>query len=204
MDTTVRADASSGAPRPVGDLVAADGEGLQVLVVPGIATWPGRLNGWRRTLATELPGAQVQVLDGAVYWPWSRRTHRSVSAAGARALEQGRPTWILAHSFGGLLARAMLLYAPGHRVRLLTTLASPHRLRLPGLGSVVPDPARGAPTPVRALSYGGYLDPLVAFMLTPLPGGVHANLWCDHVGFLYRRSVRERVVADARAALAEN
>lgn len=192
-----RSDAAQAADAPL----ALPGTGLLVLFVPGIATWPGRLGGWRRTLAEQLPGAQVAMLDEAVYWPWSHDTHRQIIGAGCQWLAQGRPTWLLAHSFGGLLARAMLSAMHEHQVRLMTTLASPHRLGFRSFGPHVPRPGAAFGVPVRALSYGGYLDALVSFPLTPLHGAAHTNLWCDHVGFLYRRKVRERVLADARAEL---
>lgn len=175
---------------------------LVIVFIPGIATWPNRLRGWREDLARVFPAAQVHILDERMYWPWSNACHADLVGQCRALLDQARPTWVLAHSFGGLIACALLAGAsvPGN-VRLVTTMASPHRYRVPGIGKRARMLVAGGTVPVPMYSYGGYFDLTVPFWCTTLPGSVHANLRCGHLGFLYRSRVRARILQDARAVL---
>lgn len=174
---------------------------LTVLLLPGVVTRPARLRGWMRTLREAFPGARVWSPRESFYWPWGPNGQLRVLDAAVRALREAGPAWLLAHSFGGLLARAALARVPGHQARLLTTMASPHRYPLFGIDGrgralgVVDSPG------VPALSYGGYFDVTVPYPCTPLAGARHRNLPCGHLGFLYTDWVRRQVIADARALL---
>lgn len=174
---------------------------LTVLLLPGVVTRPGRLRGWVRTLRQAFPHARVWVPRQSFYWPWGPNGQLRVLDAAEQALRVAGPTWLLAHSFGGLIARALLARVPARQVCLLTTMASPHRYRLFGIdrrGLALG--ALRAPV-VPALSYGGYFDFTVPYPCTPLAGARHRNLPCGHLGFLYAGWVRAQVVADARALL---
>lgn len=178
-----------------------DGQGLTVLLLPGVVTRAARLRGWFHALREDLPGARVWLERQCFYWPWGASGQKRLLAAVEAALREAGPCWLLAHSFGGLLARAALARVPGHQARLLTTMASPHRYPLFGIDGrgralgVAPDPG------VPALSYGGYFDLTVPYPCTPLAGARHRNLPCGHLGFLYTGWVRAQVIADARALL---
>lgn len=176
---------------------------LTVLLLPGVVTRPARLRGWVHTLEQGLPGAQIRLPPRCWYWPWGARAQTAMVRwlCGALAETTG-PIWLLAHSFGGLIARAALARGPHAQVHLLTTMASPHAYPWFGIaGRSRALGTAGAPE-VPALSYGGWFDWTVPCIWTALPGAQHANLPCGHLAFLYAPGVRARVLRDACAVLA--
>ena len=175
---------------------------LTVLLLPGVVTRPARLRGWQRTLEQGLRGVQVRLPPRCWYWPWGARAQGAMVDWLCTALEHAGPTWLLAHSFGGLIARAALARAPHAEVRLLTTMASPHAY--PWFGIAGRSRALGtADAPeVPTLSYGGWFDWTVPYVWTALPGAYHTNLPCGHLAFLYAPGVRARVLRDACAVFA--
>jgi pimeloyl-ACP methyl ester carboxylesterase len=175
---------------------------LTVLLLPGVVTARRRLAGWAGTLRAALPYAEVWVPARCFYWPWGAAgQERMLSAVVAKLRGTSGPVWLLAHSFGGLIARAALARCAATNVVLLTTMASPHAY--PALGIAGRARALGVPAtcrvPVR--TYGGYRDLTVPCRWTPLVGAVHRNFDCGHLAFLFDAQVRAAVLRDALPAL---
>lgn len=185
------------------DLASCGRPPLTVLLLPGVVTRRARLRGWVDTLSDALPQAHLWVPPRCFYWLWGAGTQRRLlDAVEAELRRAPGPVWVLAHSFGGLIARALIGRCPGAPVVLLTTMASPHSY--PVLG--IPRRARALGVPSRCSvpvhSYGGYRDLTVPYPFTRLPGATHRDLRCGHLAFLFDPRVRRAVLRDALPALA--
>ena len=160
---------------------------MRTIFIVGIKTPQWYLRGWRK----DLPQA---VFIDDWYLHWQTKKLAKIVNKGVELLNDGQPTTIIAHSFGGLLARKMIAQAKKHNVQKLITMASPHTYPFPLTRARqklnLPD---NVEIP-QIQTWGGYLDPVVPFNFTRLPNSEHQNLPVEHLAWLLSSTVRKKVL----------
>ena len=177
----------------------------RIIFIPGIKTYQWYLSGWKRDLAARFPDREVIFLDDTFYLHYQHKKLVKIVDKGVALLLEEKPTLILAHSFGGILAKAIIqreqeacrLSQKNTGVYKLVTMASPHGMTLFGVVAAkralqVPQGIAQLPT----VTLGGYMDPVVFFGHTQMPHSVHYNLWSEHLGFLLSARIRNRVIQE--------
>jgi len=178
---------------------------VQILLIGGIFEYKfrkHRWNDWVKELSTEFPEAEVvPVFKGYVYTE-HKKTKKLVQDV-VTCLENGRPTIVIGHSYGGIIAKAAIAQAQHADILLLVTMGTPHTLKLPALTRA--REAIQAPTSVAvpALTYGGYDDIVVLPKYTKMSGAKHKNITSTHWFFHSRDDIRERILADIKQELKE-
>ena len=196
---------------------AGSGGGAPILLVPGFLSNRGMWVQFRRRLAA----AKVGPVYTVTLEPFTGSIDEMVPSLQARIeevlLETRREKIILvAHSMGGLVARAYMAQAGSNRVARLITLGSPHHgTLLAGMGlfecarqmqyqgpwlAMLADMEEATPPEVPTLSIYTVNDDLVY----PPESGVLA--WAEnvpvsavgHVGLMYSAPVANRVIAAIR------
>jgi len=166
----------------------------RVIFIVGIKTPQLYLRGWRKDLSRQFPESEVVFIDDW-YMHWQRKRIAGIIKRGATLLADGVPTLIIAHSFGGLLARAMLDRSNGqHAVQQLVTMASPHTMPFLFTQARAKLALPLSPQVDCVQTWGGYFDPIVPFGWTSLPLAQHRNLPVEHLAWLFSGSVRRRVL----------
>ena len=144
-------------------------------------------------------------MDNMIYMHVQHQKLERIVEQGVTLLSQPQPTLILAHSFGGILAKTMIqrlrdigLCDPysGHIYKLVT-MASPHTMTLFGVSAAkdalhTPQWIENLPT----ITLGGYLDPVVFYGYTRMHDSIHYNLWSEHLSFLLFSRTRNRVLQE--------
>ncbi|MEZ5931794.1 MAG: hypothetical protein R3F54_07585 [Alphaproteobacteria bacterium] len=152
---------------------------------------------WIADLGQRFPEAEIAVVNGFYYyWPEEAGVMRQVIAAGRALLADGRPTVIVAFSFGGLLAKAMVDESDHHGVRAIITMATEHRGHLPRIAETR-DISLGIPLDVDVpiVSFGGWLDMIVWPWTSFTERSHHRFLARGHFAFMRSPAVRAKVLA---------
>jgi len=173
-------------------------ETSRIVFVPGIKTWDFYLWGWKRNLPKKFPNAEIVFLDDVFYMHYQNDKTTEIIANGVELLSDGKPTKIIAHSFGGILSRAMIDRSENANIKKFITLASPHGMEIMGVGTAkkflkVPNKA---PKGIEVKTFGGYLDLMVPAFWTRLGNTPHEKIFSGHLGFLLFKKVRARVLAE--------
>ena len=107
-----------------------------------------------------------------------------------------KPTVIIAHSFGGMLAKKALSELNTHSVTVYCSLGSPHTMQFAGVASArrlinIPDELHNVE---HVLTYGAEYDPVVPKAYTTLPNSAHVVLPVWHSGLLLKKSARNHYI----------
>ncbi len=167
---------------------------MRILFVPGIKTWQWYLTGWKKDLEEYFPDIEIVFLDKPIYIHTQKKKCDEIVKHGVEILDDGKPTVILAHSFGGILAKTMIKRAKNHKVIKLITMASPHTMK----AFLVESTKKFLQTPesveVPTITFGGTLDPIVPYKYTKTKNSTHENFVCEHMAFLLSASIRKKVL----------
>lgn len=152
---------------------------------------------WIADLGERFPKAEIAVVNGFYYyWPEEAAVMEQVIAEGRALLADGRPTVIVAFSFGGLLAKAMVDRSDEHDVWAIVTMATEHQGHLPRIAETR-DVRLGIPLDVDIPlhSFGGWLDMIVWPWTTFTDRSRHRFLARGHFAFMRSPAVRAEVMA---------
>ena len=152
---------------------------------------------WIADLGERFPEAEIAVVNGFYYyWPEDAGVMKQMIAKGQTLLADGRPTVIVAFSFGGLLAKAMVDGSDEHDVRAIVTMATEHRGHLPRIAETR-DVRLGIPLDIDIPlhSFGGWLDVIVWPWTTFTDRSQHRFLARGHFAFMRSAAVRAEVLA---------
>ena len=185
--------------RRVGARIVRDGSGdLRIVCLAGAfcgdtaANW----SDWIGDLGRRFPDAEIAVINGFYYyWPEETDVMREIIAEGRTLLADGRPTVIVAFSFGGLLAKGMVEGADDQAVQAIVTMATEHRGHLPRIAETR-DVRLGIPLDIDVpiYSFGGWLDFIVWPWTTFTGKSRHRFLLNGHFAFMRSAAVRARVL----------
>lgn len=152
---------------------------------------------WISDLGEWFPEAELSIVNGFYYyWPEEADVMRQVIAEGRTLLADGRPTVIIAFSFGGLLAKAMVDEAEHHSVSAIVTMATEHRGHLPRIAETR-DVRLGIPLDVGVpiISFGGWFDMIVWPWTSFTDRSQHHFFARGHFAFMRSTAVRAKVLA---------
>ena len=182
------------------DIDTSNLEFERILFVPGINTPNFYLNRWRADLKANFPDKEAIVLSDNVYVYWQNDKIEAIVEKGVEILNDSKPTIIIAHSYGGVLAKTMIDRANSADVVELVTMASPHQMDSFGLDESKDFLGTPIEVNVPTFSFGGYVDPVVLFPFSEVKdtGGSenlnHQDLWSGHSGFLTNKDIRKKVL----------
>ena len=157
----------------------------------------GNWSDWVADLGEWFPEAEIAVVNGFYYyWPEEAEVMQKIIAEGQALLADGRPTVIVAFSFGGLLAKAMVDEAEHHGVQAIVTMATEHRGHLPRIAETR-DVYLGVPMDVEVptYSFGGWLDLIVWPWTTFTDHSSHRFLATGHFAFMRSAATRAVILA---------
>ncbi len=167
---------------------------MRILFVPGIKTWQWYLSGWKKDLLRNFPNAEIVFLNKPIYLHTQKKKCDQIVENGVKILNDRKPTIVLSHSYGGLLAKTMIGRAKNAKVTKLVTMASPHTMNSFGVDST----RKFLKTPefveVLTQTIGGFLDPVVPYKYTQTKNSKHQNIWCEHMGFLLAPWIRKKII----------
>ena len=152
---------------------------------------------WIADLGERFPEAEIAVVNGFYYyWPEEAEVMQEIIAEGRTLLADGRPTVIVAFSFGGLLAKAMVAEAEHHDVSAIVTMATEHRGHMPRI-TETRDVSLGIPLDVGIpiVSFGGWFDMIVWPWTTYTDRSQHRFVARGHFAFMRSAAVRAKVLA---------
>ena len=181
----------------------ADDRRILCLAGAFCADTAGNWSDWINDLGKHFPKAEIAVVNGFYYyWPEDTDVMAEVIAKGQTLLEDGRPTVIIAFSFGGLLAKAMVDQADRHDVRQIVTMATEHRGHLPRIAETR-DVRLGIPmdVDVPTTSFGGWLDMIVWPWTTFTDRSHHRFLLRSHFAFMRSAKVRAEILTVIEGAM---
>ncbi len=167
---------------------------MRIIFVPGIKTYDFYLNGWRKDLAKNFSGIEAVFLNDIFYMWWQINKLEQIIDNGLALLNDGKPTLLLAHSFGGILAKTMIDRATTANITGLVTMCSPHHMNYLGVQRTKNKLKTPLTVPVPTYTFGGYLDPVVPYKYTSFKDTPHTNLWCEHLSYLLLPNVRKKVI----------
>ena len=173
----------------------------RIIFVPGIMTVPELQEfQWGKAAREMFPNRDIVVLSKKYLYP----QHKMIGELRDELidhLQDGVPTTLVGHSFGGVVATAALAQmqrdgTPTDHIVKLVTLASPHNMQAPGLEEArtvlgYSQDIQGIPV----FTYGARFDHVVPRRYTMFPGSQHETILSTHSGFwLNPRSWRYRHV----------
>lgn len=170
---------------------------MNVLFVPGIKTYKWYLNGWENDL-TKHSAIEAHIVRTDFYMFYQLQVCKKIVEAIKQDIITLQPRIVLAHSFGGILAKTTIAQLPEHSVQLFCTLSSPHAMDY----KLIQPCLEHLQTPLELTnvpllrSYGGLLDPIVLKTHSVLPNAVHTNLPVEHMAFLLSATIRAQILED--------
>jgi predicted alpha/beta hydrolase family esterase len=168
---------------------------MRFLFVPGVQSPTFTLNGWRDDLQEHFSDSEIEFLDDEVYFYTEHKKLHRIVERGIDLLNDEVETIIIAHSFGGILSKAMIAGSEHAHVKQLITMASPHQLNYLAVNLAKRFLQVPLKTQVPAITFGGYFDPIVPFRLSRIGNEEHHDLQCEHLAFLYSATIREEVIS---------
>jgi hypothetical protein len=179
------------------DIDTSELEFERILFVPGINTPKFYLVRWGEDLNVNFPNKEIIFLDNIYYFYWQDDKTEEIVEKGVEILSDGKPTIIISHSYGGVLAETMISRTENSQVVKLITMASPHQMN--GLGLDESKDFLGVPDEidVPTYSFGGYIDPVVLYPFSSAGDSNHQDLWSGHSGFLFSKDIRRQVLEHA-------
>jgi hypothetical protein len=168
----------------------------RILFVPGINTPNFYLNRWRADLKANFPDKEAVILSDNVYVYWQDDKTEAIVEKGVEILNDGRPTIVISHSYGGILAKTMIDRADNANVVKLVTMASPNQMNSFGIDNSKSFLGVPVEVDVPTFSFGGYVDPVVLFPFSDIKDDDpnHLDLWSGHGGFLFSKDIRREVL----------
>lgn len=178
------------------DIDTSNLEFERILFVPGINTPNFYLNRWRADLKANFPDKETVVLSDNIYIYWQDDKTEAIVEKGMEILNDGKPTIIISHSYGGVLAKTMIDRSNSANVVKLVTMASPHQMDSFGLDESKDFLGAPSEVDVPTFSFGGYVDPIVLFPFSDIKDDDpnHLDLWSGHSGFLFSKDIRREVL----------
>lgn len=152
---------------------------------------------WIVDLRKRFPEAQIAVGNGFYYyWPEETDVMNEIITETLALLSDERPTVIVAFSFGGLLAKAMVDRAERHSIRAIVTLATEHRGHLARIAETR-DMHLGVPLDVDIpiYSFGGLFDMIVWPWTSYSDRSQHRFLPTGHFAFMRSEATRQKVLS---------
>jgi predicted alpha/beta hydrolase family esterase len=172
----------------------------RILFVPGINTPQFYLARWEKDLIANFPDKEIIFLAENIYFYWQEDKTEKIVQQGVTLLNDGQPTIILSHSYGGVLAKTMISRAEQAQVVKLITMASPHQMNVFGLDTAKDSLDTPEEVAVPTYSFGGFIDPIVLFPFSDVGDSNHLDLWSSHSGFLFNKNIRKQVLEYAFGA----
>jgi len=166
----------------------------RILFVPGINTSATELIRWKRDLTFNFADKEIIFLDDVVYFYWQDEKTEKIVEKGVEVLNDGKSTLVIAHSYGGILAKSIIDQAENSNVVKLITMASPHEMTSFGIEESKEFLETPEEVDVPTFSFGGYVDPIVIFSKSDVEDSEHQDLWSGHNGFLFNKNVRKKVL----------
>jgi len=166
---------------------------MRILFVPGINTPAVKLSGWEKELRQFFPKAEIIFLQ-SWYLHWQHEEIEKLVQEGIHIVEDKKKTILLAHSFGGILSKAIIHRAKKANICGLITMASPHHMDSFGVKNASQKINAPRTVSIPSVSFGGYFDPIVPFPKTVLSKKYHWNFSCEHLAFLFSSPIRKDVL----------
>ncbi|MEA2112983.1 MAG: hypothetical protein U9P50_03395 [Patescibacteria group bacterium] len=176
------------------DFEICDLEFERILFVPGISTPKFYLFRWKKDLDFNFPDKEIVFLDDSMYIYWQDDKTEEIVGKGVIILNDNKPTFVIAHSYGGVLAKTMIDRAENANIAKFITMASPHQMNGFGIDESKDFLETPEDVSVPTFSFGGYIDPIVLFPLSDVGTSSHQDIWSGHSGFLFNKNVRKQVL----------
>ncbi len=166
---------------------------MRILFICGINNYEWQLKGWKKDLSSLLPENEVIFLSQWYLHPQRKKINTLVQK-GISIMEDCKPTIIIAHSFGGILAKSIIAQSKNHNIQKLITMASPHQMNMLKLKEAKTYLQTPESVNTKTLTFGGIFDPIVPFWKTHTKNSIHKNFWCNHWSFLYSKKIRKKII----------
>ncbi len=141
-------------------------------------------------LIRHFPRMEVVIMH-YIYSPHHRKKVNELFVHADEILSDDKPTVILGHSLGGVLAKRiaqtnanvcqLITMGTAHRSLIWQRYEKIHQFGIPDFVS--------KPT----ITFGGFFDPVAHFWLTKTKNSEHHNFFCAHMGFLLSHHIRESI-----------
>ena len=166
----------------------------RIFFIPGVKMFPELYKGWNKALA----GSKRHKVFKSLYMYNQHKKVLALRNKVLKALEDGEPTVLVGHSFGGIVAIAVAAEAKKKglkNIARVVTMASPHGIEIVGVKETKELLGYSNKLSVPVYSFGGLLDPLVLAKFAAYPGATqHINIPSTHSGFLYPNDIPAQVV----------
>jgi len=159
----------------------------RIIFIPGILTSPELQKfQWGRSAQEMFPERDIVIIEKTYLYP-QHEVLESICEEVITLLEDGIPTVLLGHSFGGILATAVYWRTrENNRVDItkLVTVVTPHSFNAPGLEearqAVGYEYKKATDTPV--YTFGAKIDHVVPRKYTTYPDSEHVDIRGTHSG----------------------
>ena len=168
---------------------------MELLFVPGINTLPIFLWPLRWNMRNQAYFTDYRIRKDVYSYTQHKRCERIVQSIMEDIIEH-KPTVILTHSFGGVLAKTAVSRLKEHSVEVFCTMASPHQYDGSGINAT--RAYLGTPNTLSnvqvLLSFGGTNDKIVRPEQSIMPNAVHINLAAKHSSFILNKAIINQVL----------
>jgi predicted alpha/beta hydrolase family esterase len=173
---------------------------MRFIIICGIEYIKGSLNFWEKDLKKKFPKSEI-ILIKKFYYHFQHKKIEKITKKLISTINDSKPTIIIGHSYGGILALAAINRAKKSNIKLLVTLGTPHTMK--GFGLISSKKYIKTPEHInnKTLTYGGYLDYIVPFIFTKTSNNIHKNLISEHLGFVYSKKIRTKIIKDIKENL---
>ncbi len=170
-----------------------------VIFVAGITHFRTSSAKWRKVLGSEFPEKELVFIDDSFYIHTQEEMVKSLIQRIHWKLREGSKTLIIAHSFGGILAKAAISkIEPDERQNIIgfMALASPHSMKYGQIKEVkerfdIPECLLNVDT----YTFGGLFDPIVPCPFTRVDNSIfHKNINSEHMMFVLSERVINKVL----------
>ena len=172
---------------------------MKIIFVCGILSPPRQGWSWRKQLEKHFSGATVVAPHKFYYCTLTPQIRSYINLVRQEIKSTDEDTLILAHSFGGLVAKKALETVKRKNIKLVT-MATPHgRTWLTRWGEC--EAAKGRlviphDCPYLEKTYAGAYDAVVHLSIAQIDGTQNLTLRCLHMSFMLDPNIRKRVIEE--------
>lgn len=169
----------------------------RIIFLCGINTSSRVLYNWKKVLQEEFPHYE-HVFLGDKYYKFSEiNKMKTLVNETIEILKDNKETYIVAHSFGGILVGSILNNSSNHNITKILTFGSPHKMLKYGVEEKKRELSYSydAFKKINTITLGGHFDLLVRKSFTSLPYSIHKNFFVEHQFFFFgsKRFIRKCV-----------
>ncbi len=168
-----------------------------IIFIPGIVTYYWMLKNWRKELNKKFPNDDIYFIDEFYFYTQKEKLDKIIEKI-LKILDNNQDTYIIAHSFGGILATSVYFKNNHHNIKKIIMMGSPVSYKAFWLREIKEYLGfdKKIDKKIEIKTYGGYFDLIVLNKYSFFDKKNHKSFFCGHKSFLFNKRIIKKILKE--------